>query len=135
MVDDGQAEHARVEQRAAQQLRRLDRRTVVGIAEHAGIGQLTHGGELLPCPPGGDGAVDQDLDGRAARPGSRADALEDPGLVCGGRGVRHQGDCREAAVGGRGRAGGDRFGVFETGLAEMGVEIEEARGHDHALRR
>ena len=132
VLHDRQAKHARIQQRAAQKLGGPYRRAIVGVSENARVGQLAHCGKLLARPPGGDRAVGKDLDRRTARPGRRPDALENPRLVDGGRGVRHKRNGREAAMSCGCRSAGDGLGVLEAGLAEVGVEIEEAGGDDYA---
>ena len=67
VVDQRQAEHARVGERVPEQLRVLDRRAVVAEAGDAGVGELAERRQLLPCPPGRGGAERQQPNGRAGR--------------------------------------------------------------------
>ena len=95
--------------------------------DDAGIGQLAEGGQLLPCPPDGHRPVGEQLDRRAGRGRRRADLREHARLVERRCRVRHRADRREAAVRGRGQAGGDRLGVLVAGFAQVHVEVDEAR--------
>ena len=58
------------------------------------------------------------------------DEQRDAGVVVHRLGVRHAGDGGEAARDSRGRAGGDRLLMFLTGLAQVHVNIDEARCDD-----
>ena len=82
-------------------------------------------GELLARQALGDGADRHDVD----QPG-RASEVEDPFGGLGGvghrAGVGHGQDRGEATDGCRGRAAGDRLGILATGLAQVGVQVDQA---------
>ena len=93
-------------------------------------GQLAHGGQPLTGPAHGDGAGHRHL---AHGPVAQSQDLEgDGGIVDGRVGVGHRHHGREPAEGGGARPGLDRLGLLGPGLTEMGVEVDEARGHQAA---
>ena len=125
MVDDRQAERARVGERRPQDRGGPHRRSVVRETHHARIGQLAQRRQPLPSPPDRHRPVGEQLDRRARGNGGRTDLGQDPRLVESRRRVRHRADGREPAVGGGGQPGRHRLGVLVAGFAQMGVEIDE----------
>ena len=73
--------------------------------------------------------------GDPGRDGGRPDPCQHAGLVERRRRVRHRADRREPAVGGRGQPARDRLGILVAGLAQVGVQIDEARRDDDPARR
>ena len=135
VVDDRQPERARVGQRRPQDRRGPDRRPVVGEPDDAGIGQLAERRQPLPCPPDRHRAVRQQLDRRARRDGRGSHPCQHTRLVQARRRVGHRADRREPAMGGRGQPGRHRLGVLVAGLAQVGVEVDEAGRDDDPARR
>ncbi len=129
VLDDRESQHARVQERVAEQGRALHRRTVVGEPDDAGVGELTEGRESLPGPSDGHSAMGQQLHRRAGGGGGPGDPGEDARLVRGRGRVRHRADGREAAMRGRREPAGDRLRILVAGLAEMDVEVEQAGHH------
>ena len=134
VVDDRQAERARVGQRRPQDRGRADRRPVVGEADDARVGQLAQRRQLLPRPPDRDRAVGQQLDRRPGGDGGRPDPGQDARLVERRGRVRHRADRREAAMGRRGQPGRDGLGVLVAGLAQVRVEVDEPGRDDDPVR-
>ncbi len=133
VVDDRHAEHAGVLERAPHQQRRRDRPAVVGERDAAGGLLLAELGELLALRPERDRA--DRIHARQLRFGRLLeDELRDPGVVVDRVGVRHARDRRESAGDRRRRAGGDRLLVLLPRLAQVHVDVDEARGHDPAAR-
>ncbi len=130
MVHDGQPEHPGIEQRLAQQRPGSDRCAVVREADDPGVGQLAERGQGLAGPVCAHRPVRQHRDGRPGRGRRGSNALHHARLVRGRRRVGHRADHGEAAMGGSGLAGRHRFGVLVAGLAQVGVEVDEAGGHD-----
>lgn len=98
-------------------------------------GGVVHGaefGELLPLQADGDGAdgLHVAVAGLLAEP---VDLLDDTGGVGDRVGVGHGEDGRESAGGGGTGAGEDGLGVLAAGLAQMGVQVDEAGQQDPAL--
>ena len=92
VVDDREPEGARIGERGPQDGRRPNRRPVIGEADDARVGELTEGGQLVPCPTGRDRAVGQQLDRRPTGRRGGMDLGEHAGLVQGGCRVRHGAD-------------------------------------------
>ena len=102
----------------------LNTRDRGGRAGH--VGDL---GELLAGQPARDRADRPDVDqaGQLAQPGHLLDHL---GGVGDRIGVGHRVHRGEPAEGSRGRTGGDRLGVLAAGLAQVGVQVDQA-GQQH----
>ena len=133
MVDDRQPERAGIGERRAQDRGRPDRRPVVRETDDARVGELAECRELLPSPPDRDRAVGQQLDRRAGGERGGANLGEDARLVEGRCRVGHRADRGEAAVRGRRQSGRHRLGVLVARLAQVRVEVDEARrDHDPA---
>ena len=106
---------------------------VVGEQLDAGSRQFGERGQLLPGPADGDRRRRMNV----AQPGSlalAADELDDADTVLCRVGVRHRDHCGVPAERGRARPGLDRLGFLLAGLAEMRVEVDEARRHGEAGR-
>ena len=134
VVDDRQPERAGIRERRAQDRGGSHRRAVVREADHPRVGQLAERRQSLPSSPDRHRPMRQQLDRRPGRGRGGPDPGEDARLVEGRRRVRHGADRGEAAVHGRGEPGRDRLGVLVAGLAQVHVEIDEARGDDDAVR-
>ena len=124
--DDALAEAAGVLHGPAHEAGVGDAGAVVGEEPHAELGHLAERRELLARPADGDGARGAHVARR------RAAELEhlahDAGVVDGRDGVGHGEDARVAAEGGGPGAGLDGLGLLLAGLAEVAVEVDEARG-------
>ena len=79
----------------------------------------------------GDGADGKHVDDGVAL-GALDDVAGDGGVVVDGRGVGHAADGGESTGGGGARAAFDGLGVFEAGLAQMDVHVDEAGRDDEA---
>jgi hypothetical protein len=125
------ARGARVLERVAEELRVVDRRSVVGERDGAGRRELDEIRELLALPPARDRRDREHARGlrrRAAR-----DELGDEARRVDGRlGVRHRADRGEPAGQCRARTGGDRLRFLEARLAQMCVQVDEAGCRDEA---
>ncbi len=130
VVDERQPERPRIGERAPEQRRGADARSVVGEADDTRIRQLAQRCQCLAATPRGDRPVRQRPHRRTCRAGSGADTGQDRRIVERRRRVRHQADGREAAVSRRRQPRSDRLGVLVAGLPEMGVEVDEARSDD-----
>ena len=108
----------------------LHARAVVGEEGHAEGGQLAERGQRGAGAPDGDGARHRDL-GRAAR-AEGEDLRRHPGGVDRRLGVGHGDDGRVAAEGGRPGARLDRLGLLAPGLAQVGVQVDQARADEAA---
>lgn len=98
-------------------------------------GGVVHGaelGELLALQADGDGAdgLDVAVAGLLAEP---VDLLDDTGGVGDRVGVGHGEDGGVAAGGGGAGAGEDGLGVLAAGLAQVGVEVDQAGQQDLPL--
>ena len=106
---------------------------VVGEDAHAGLGGRhgAHLGQVLALKALGDGAhgVDVDPAGLAAE---AQDLLDDAGVVLHGVGVGHGEHGRVPADGGGAGSGEDGLGVLAAGLAQVGVDVDQARQSDEA---
>jgi len=129
--DQGEAEILSILERPTHDLRVGDRRTVVGDGDGTGVTQLAQRGEDLAFACGGDRAGRE----HAAEPLLLA-ALEHEGdeltVVDGRLRVGHRHDGGKASGGGGPRARGDVFLVLLARLAEMDVQVDEARHHPAA---
>ena len=103
-----------------------DAGAVVGEEPHAELGHLAERGELLPRPADGDGARGAHVARRGAA--ELEHLAHDAGVVDGRDGVGHGEDARVAAEGGGPGAGLDRLGLLLARLAQVAVEVDEARG-------
>ena len=128
MVDDRQPERARVGQRVAQDRGRPDRRPVVArtrptpaSASSPSAASVSPARPAVTAPYASSSTGDPDATRRP--PGSRQHA----GLVERRRRVRHRADGREPAVRRRGQPGRDGLGILVARLAQVGVQIDEAR--------
>ncbi len=106
---------------------------VAVVGEHADLrGRVGHRADLGEALAGeadrdrADG-LDVGVPGGAAE---RGDLLDDPGGVGDGVGVGHGAHGRVAALGGGAGAGADGLGVLAAGLAQVGVEVDQA-GQEH----
>ena len=130
--DDGKVEHRGVLERAAHEHAVRDGLAVVGDGDDALGLHRADLGELDALEALRDGADREDADerrspgcaGRRTRPSARRRAT--------GMRVRHRADGREAARGRGARAGRDRLLVLEARLAEVRVQVDEARRDDEA---
>src|SRR5713226_5544297 len=133
MLDDGAAGDPRVLERAAEETWVLDRGSVIGEGDRTRRGELDQVGELAALPSASDRSDRQHS--RTARRTPASDELGDEARrIDRGLGVGHGADRREPPVQGRLGAGLDRFGILESRLAQMCVEIDEARDDEVALR-
>ncbi len=105
-----------------------DAPAVVGEDPDTGrrVGHRAELGEPLPREAHRHRTDRPDVD-PAGAPAEPPHLLDDPGGVGDGRGVRHRVDGGEPAEGGRLRAGLDGLGVLPAGLAQVGVQVDEAR--------
>ncbi len=131
VLGDDTVEGLHVLQRAAHHHRVVDALAVVGEDPDAGRG-LVHGaelGELLALQADGDGAdrLDVAVAGLLAQP---PDLLDHTGGVGHREGVGHRVDGGEAALGGGAGAGEDGLGVLTAGLAQVGVQVDQAGQDD-----
>ena len=132
VLGDDAVERLDVLQRASHQDRVADALAVVGEDPHPGGGVCHRAqlGELLALEADGDGAdgVDVAVAGLPAQP---PDLLDDARGVGDRLGVGHRVDGGEAAHRGGLGAGLDGLGVLATGLAQVGVQVDEAgEGHE-----
>ncbi|BFO19876.1 hypothetical protein SHKM778_62640 [Streptomyces sp. KM77-8] len=128
MLGDDAAEGLHVLQGAAHDHGVVDALAVVGEDGDAGRG-LVHGaqlGELGPFQADGDGAdgLHVAVAGLLAEP---PDLLDHAGGVGHREGVGHGEDAGVAAARRRAGAGQDGLGVLAAGLAQMGVQVDQAR--------
>ena len=121
-------ERARVLHRPAHQLGVHHRLAVVGDGHAARFLELPHLGQLLAAEPPGDGADRVDPH-HARRSRAVDDELGHRAAVVGRRGVRHRADGGEPARRRGARPGGDVLFVLLPRLAQVGVQIDEARHH------
>jgi hypothetical protein len=113
----------------------LDAAAVVGEQAHRGLGahHLAEVGEGLTGPTPRQGAGGDDVhQPRVASEGP--DLLDHCSRVCGRIGVGHRADRGVAAGRRRSRRGHDRLFVLAPRLADVSVEVDEARSHDTAAR-
>ncbi len=135
MLGDDAVERLHVLQGAAHDHRVVDALAVVGEDLHSG-GRIVHGaelGELLALQADGDGAdgLHVAVAGLLAEP---PDLLDDTGGVGDREGVGHGVHGGEAADRRGLGAGQDGLGVLAAGLAQVGVEVDEAGQQDLARR-
>ena len=127
--DDGDAQHRRILERAAHQLRVVDRLAVVAHSDAAGRAQIGKLGQRLALQPLAHRADRIDAAGAVARRFGD-DHLGHGALVVRRNGVRHRAD-RGVAARHRGpRAGGDRLLVLLPRLAQMRVQVDEPGSDD-----
>jgi hypothetical protein len=127
--DDCARECSRVLERAPHDAGLADARPVVGEDPDAERVQLPHRRELLAAAALGDAARRRNVaHGFAAR---REHGRDDGGVVQRRFGVGHGDDRGESSERGGAGAGFDRLRLFVSRLAEVGVQVDEAR-HDHA---
>ena len=93
----------------------------------------THLAQVLALQPLGDGShrVDVDPPGLAPEP---QDLLDHPGVVLDRVGVGHGEDSRVTAYGRGTGAGEDGFGALAAWLAQVGVQVDQARQRHQALQ-
>ena len=136
VIDDRQPERAGVGQRRPQDRRRADRRRRRPRTRRRRHRPARRAPPAAPLP-----ARPSPPRGRAARPATRTrraaarTAASTPGSSSVGRRVRHRADGREATVRGRGQPARDRLGILVAGLAQVGVEVDEAGRDDDPVRR
>lgn len=134
VLRDDAVEGLHVLQRTAHDHRVVDALAVVGEDFHSG-GRIVHGaelGELLALQADSDGAdrLHVAVAGLLAEP---PDLLDDTGGVGDREGVGHGMHGGEATDGRRLRPGEDGLGVLAAGLAQVGVEVDQAGQQDLAL--
>ena len=129
LLVDGQrqAEGARVLEGTPHQRRRHHRASVVGEGHAARRPELAVLGQLLALAPLADRTHRVDP-GQAGRRGAGQHELGHAGVVVGGDRVGHGTHGGEAACHGRAGAGGDGLLVLLPRLAQVHVEVDEARG-------
>ncbi len=131
VLEDDHAEGPGVLQGEPHHARGLDAVPVVGEDPDPCLGHLADVGERLPLQPARDRPGRVHL-AQAGLVGERPN-LGDHGHVVGDRvGVRHGAQGGEPPSGGGSRSRLDGLLVFGSGLAEVGVEVHQARGHDEA---
>ncbi len=127
-------DHRRVLERAPHEQRRRNRAPVVGDRDAAGRGKVGDFSELFALRSRRDGA-----NRIHARQAGFARALDDEfgdrGVIVDRIGVRHARDGGEPAGHGRRRAGRDRLLVLLPRLAQVHVDVDEARRHDERIRQ
>ena len=130
--ENGQVEHSAVFEGPAQDGRIPDGPAGIGQRHGAGLGQFAGFCQAFAPASGGDRGDGMDPRRRACRPL--------PYEFHGGRvvddrlGVRHACYGRDAARGSRERAAFQSLPVLESGFAEMGVQIDQARQDEQAVR-
>ena len=135
VLGDHAVERLDVLQRPPHQDGVADAVAVVGEDPHpgGGVGHRAELGELLPGQPDGDRTDRVDVAVAALAP-EPPDLLDDAGGVGDRIGVRHRVDGGEAAHGGRLGAGEHGLGILAAGLAQVGVQVDQARQHDQPGR-
>ena len=128
VLGERDAETQRVLEGATHQQRVLHAIAVVGEQRDTGGRQLGERRQLLAEATDRDAARGRHL-AEAGGDRLRPHELDDADRVLRGIGVRHRHDRRVPAERGRTRPGLDRLGLLVTGLAQMGVEVDEARTH------
>ena len=132
VLGEHDVEPERVLQRPAHQQRVLHAVAVVGEEPHAGGGQLGERGErprrARPTVMHPAGSTSHS----PARLALGAHELDHARRVLRRVGVRHRHDRGEPAERGGPAAGLDRLGLLVAGLAQVGVEVDEARRDDAA---
>ena len=135
MLGDHAVERLDVLQRPPHQHGVADAVAVVGEHPDPGgrVGHRAELGEPLALQPDGDRAdrVDVAVARLAAEP---PDLLDDAGGVGDRVGVGHRVHRGEAAQRGRAGAGLDGLGVLAAGLAQVGVQVDQAGQRDQARR-
>ena len=129
MVDHRHVEAARELHGAPHQLRVHHWAAVVGDGHGAGLPHRADGREFLALAAAGDGADGKHVDHRVP-PRLFDDVGGDGGAVVHRRRVGHGADGGESTGGGGARAALDGFRVFEPGLAQMHVHVDEAGRDD-----
>ena len=131
MIDHGKAEGSRGFHGAPHHARIHHRPAVVGNGDDARLLHQSDGGKFFAGAVLGDGA-----DGKHVHDGVALGALDDVagdgGVVVDGRRVGHAADGGESTGGGGARAALDGLGVFEAGLAQMDVHVDEAGRDDQS---
>lgn len=133
VADDGEVEEARVLHGLEEKLGVRDRFSVVGDGDDTGRVHLPHLGEVLPFEPLGDGPAGKDAD-HAFRAGLLHDVLGDGLVVIDGVCVGHADDGSEAAPGCGHGACPDGLLPLETGLPQVGMDVNEAGRHHETFR-
>ncbi len=134
VLGDDAIEGLDVLQRTAHEDRVGDAPAVVGEHPHAGVG-VGHGPELgqpLAAEADGDRTHGEHVD-QARTLAQVPHLLDDAGRVGHGIGVGHGMDGGEAAQGRGARPGQDRLGVLPSRLAQVGVQVHEARQRDQPV--
>ena len=131
VLGDDAVERLHVLQRPAHQRRVADAVPVVGEDPHAGggVGHRAELGQPLALQPDGDRADRDDVDqpGLLAEP---PDLLDDAGGVGDRVGVGHRVHGGEPAQRRGAAAGLDGLGVLAAGLAQVGVQVDQAGQRD-----
>ena len=133
MIHHRHADHARILHRAAHQLVILDAMPVVRDRDHARLRERTDRRQFFARQTFRNRAGRQNIHARHFR-GAILDPRDRARAVRGRRRVRHADDRGETARRRRARAGFDRFLPAEARLAEMHVNIDQARRDDQSGR-
>ncbi len=103
-----------------------DADAIIGEADGTGGVHEGHLGEFLPLAALGDGADGKNI-AKCGGLGAGMDEADLGVIIESGRSVGHAADGGEATRGGGGAASGDGFLGFLAGLAEVNVDVDEAR--------
>ena len=130
VVDDGKSKSLRRFHGTPHHARVHDGTAIVGNSHNTGLFHRAYGGEFFALAALGDGANREHRNGRQP---SRAfdDVGRHDGRIVHGIRVRHATNAGESARRSGAATGLNRFGVFESGLAQMHVHVDKARGDDH----
>jgi len=129
VLDDGHVQHLDIFQRLADQVGFHHAVAVVGKGHGAAFDQVGHFHQVFAQLSPGDGGHGKDVD-QADLFGAGDDVFGHRAVVVDRLGVGHAGDGSEAAVRCRPGAAFDGFLVFLPRLAQMGMHVDKARGHD-----
>ena len=134
VLRDDSAERLHVFQRPAHEQGIRHALAVVGEHAHPGLTARHRAdfGQPLALEPHRDGA-DRPHRDVARRGAVREDLLDDAGVVGDRGGVGHRVHRGEAADRGRPGAAEHRFAVFESGLAQVGVQVDQAGEREQAV--
>ena len=127
VLDDEQAEGRGVSQRAAHHQSAGHRMLALGEGDGAGFRQKPHVDQFGAAEMSRDGGHGQNA-GRGGLERAAGDEFDQRDAVDHRAGVGCRAQRRDAGGGGSAGAGGDGFLVFETGLAQARVHVDEAGG-------